>query len=143
MSNNDEKIKKLMRAVEDKKKAMGPRPKVSFETTGLFKFSDGDSFNLNVVGNTNTIMGALAMMLERQARQEEACEMLGLPVPTEMVWNNYKVSDWAGDFKQRLNTLQWSEEKKKLDAMNKTLGKLISEDARTAIELDDIEKMLG
>ena len=143
MSKNDDKIKKLMAAVEDKKKAMGPRPKVSFDTTALFKLPNGSSFNLNVVSDSKTLVELLAYLLEAQARIEEASEMLGLDTPDEFKHCGFKVSKWAGDFKQRLGAIKWDEEKKRLVALEQKLAKLISEDARTEIELADIEKMLS
>jgi hypothetical protein len=68
--------------------------------------------------------------------------MLNVEAPSSL-WSGHSLEDWAHDFLQQSKLIKWREQKAKLDKLNKKLGKLMSEDARTATELEDIEKMLG
>jgi len=142
MSKNDEKIKALLAAVEKQKEAMGKRPKVSFETNGLFKFPDGNHFNLNTVSDTDQLIKALTILISYEDSRTKAAEILGIN-GADAVWNGFSVKDWEKDFIQQAKVIAWRKQKTKLDALNKKLGELMSEDARTASELADIEKLLG
>jgi len=142
MSKNDEKIKTLIAAVEKQKKDMGKRPRVSFETNGLFTTAEGKRLNLNTVGDSQVLVEQLASLLVAEVFNGQAAEMLGLEAPP-ITRANYSVADWTGDFKQQIKLLDFRVKKKKLDKLNEKLGKLMSEDARTANELDNIEKLLG
>jgi hypothetical protein len=141
MSKNDAKIKTLIAAVEKQKAEMGKRPKVSFETNGLFTCRDGSRLNLNTVGSVEVLVSALAELLQTQSAELGAAKLLGVDVTVKL--NNQSADDWVADFKQQVAVIQWRDQKTKLDKLNKKLGKLMSEDARTANELEDIEKMLG
>jgi hypothetical protein len=142
MSKNDEKIKTLMAAVEKQKADMGSRPRVSFKTNGLFQTSKDHRTNLNTVSKTNDLVELLGTLLAREACLAEAAGMLNVEAPSSL-WSGHSLEDWAHDFLQQSKLIKWREQKAKLDKLNKKLGKLMSEDARTATELEDIEKMLG
>jgi len=142
MSKNDEKIQKLLKAVEKQKQDMGKRPRVSFETNGLFVTAAGTKLNLNTVANTDILVGHLAFLLGKETFAAKAAEMLGVE-DQPLMWAGNSISDWAGDFRQQISLIKWRAKKKKLDALNQKLGKLMSEDARTANELSEIEKLLG
>jgi len=140
-TKNDETVKKLIKLVEKKKAEMGKRPKVSLETNGVFKFRSGGHLNLNTVSSTRTLVSALSFLLQEEGTSERAAEMLGVEVP-EFTWDNYTVAQWAGDFKQVSRLIEWRGKKKQLDALNKKLDQLRSEEVRTEMELDSIAKML-
>jgi len=143
MSKNDDKIKALMKTVEDKRSAIGFKPRSSWQTNGIFKFGDGSShMNLNTVNSPALIVGALAHILRDGKSHEEAAEILGVSGATEILYDGYVLSDWIHDFKLRCEQITFEEEKAKLNRLEVQLKKMISEDTRTEMALDVIAAIL-
>ena len=143
MSDNDEKIKALMLKVEEQEKALGSKPRLKLTTNGVFK-SGGDFFNINTVqeNNLGLFIGALSMLLTSQRARREAAEQLGIE-DTAPLHEGFTVEEWKEDFKQRIALIQYEKRKTQLDNTKKKLKALISERARTEMELDDIENFLS
>jgi len=132
-----------MMAVDKQKKEMGKKPRVSFNTNALFKFDDDGNkrINLNTVSEAAPLAAALSFLLQLKEYCNQATSLLGLEFKFQ--WHGHSYEDWLGDFQQQIELIKWRKQKKKLDELNKKLGKLISEDARTSMELEEIEKLLG
>lgn len=142
MDKNDDMIKQLMAKVASQKESLGTKPKVSWKTNGVFKFNDKDYFNLNTVNNPEQLVNALAHMLGSQRALNEAGTRLGVVV-ADASFGGYTVYEWEEDFKLRISILNWEEKKRKLEETEKKLAALVSEEARTEMELEKIAKSLG
>lgn len=143
MAKHDEKIKVLLAKVEEQKNNLGTKPKASWETNGIFKYPEPSNyFNLNTVREAQPLVDALAFLLERDVMQREAAEKLGVPAK-QFSWNGYTLAEWEKDFKRRIDILSWEERKAKLDETKKKLGTLVSEEAKTEMELAAIEDSLS
>lgn len=68
--------------------------------------------------------------------------MLGVK-PKELQWNGYTLQEWVDDFKTRASIVAWESKKKELEAFEAKLKKLVSEDTRTAMEIDEIAGLLS
>jgi hypothetical protein len=139
--NNDAAIKSLLQKVEDQKTNLGSREKASLETNGIFKYSDGNFFNLNTVVDVAILARALAFLITQEESFKEACKRLG--VKAEFKWDNYSVSEWEEDFKTRVRIIEYDKRKKTLDATKQKLNSLVSEEAKTEMELEEIAKALA
>jgi len=65
-----------------------------------------------------------------------------LSVPQKVLqWNGYTLDEWCDDFKTRLSVVSWESKKKELEAAELKLKKLVSEDTRTAMEIDEIASL--
>ena len=142
MSKNDETIKLLLNKVEEQKKNLGNRPKVSLQTNGVFKFDSNEYFNINATNDKNTLAFATASLLRKEYYYKEALKKLGLE-DEPYTWNSYTVDEWIQDFKSKIELLKWQENDKKLKATQKKLNDLISEEAKTELEIDKIKESLG
>jgi len=142
MSKNDDKIKVLLAKVEEMKSSLGTKPKVSWLTNAVFKYKDGAYFNLNTVKDPSDLVTALSYLLEKESLTNEAAKRLGVESKS-FVWDGFSVSEWEKDFKKRVEVIKWDEKKANLDATQKKLNQLMSEDARTGAELENIEKLLS
>lgn len=142
MAKHDDKIKELMAKVEVQQSGLGTKPKASWLTNGIFKYKDGSYFNLNTVKSHQQLVEALAAVLERQTVLQEAASRLGVQAEP-VLWDGYSTEDWTADFKKRIEVILWEERKTQLEATKKKLGTLVSEEARTGMELENIEKLLG
>lgn len=141
MSKHDEKIKKLLNKVETEKKKLGTKPKVIWNTNCMFRYNDQQYFNLNTVKDTTVLVEALAFLLEKQATMSEAAKRLGVNLPT-LRWKGFPIENWEADFKLKAELIAWGEQQKKLAALQKQLKELVSEEAKTEMALEEIEKML-
>jgi len=66
-----------------------------------------------------------------------------LEVDDSFEWNGYNLEEWTADFKLCVDKIKFAEDDKKLKSLDKKLKSLVSEEARTGMELDDIEDLLG
>lgn len=142
MSKHDTKIKQLLEKVEDQQASLGDRPRASWLTNGIFRYPDGQHFNLNTVQDSEPLLDALAFLLEKQTLRSEAAKRLEIEC-VELSWGGFSLADWESDFKRRIEILAWQGRKKQLDATKKKLHSLVSEEGKTEMELSAIEKLLG
>jgi hypothetical protein len=141
MSKNDDTIKELLKTVEAQKASLGKKERASWRTNGVFKSPNGPGINLNTVQKPSVLVDCLATLLGFELSVAEANKRLGTDEP--LSWDGYSVEDWEEDFKTRLRIIEYDKKKKALDATEKKLGTLMSEDARTESALDDIKSSLG
>lgn len=140
MSKNDDKIKQLLNKVDVEKKKLGPKIKVSYNTNCIFKYDDRRYFNLNTVTDTNVLVEALAFLLEKEAMYKEAAKRLDVDF-NNLEWLGFSLNYWEEDFKLRAKVIKYNEQLDKLGKMQKQLNQLVSEEARTEMALEEIEKM--
>lgn len=141
--SNDDKIKLLLAKVEEQQANLGTRPKAHYESNGSFQYKDGRGhFNLNTVTNFRVFVDALAFLLDSKGLQDQAAERLDVK-PEPFAWDGSTIEEWEQDFKTRIAIVEWQSRKKKLAATKKKLNTLVSEEARTEMELTDIEKLLA
>jgi len=142
MTKHDDKIKTLLSTVENQKNNLGTKPRASWKTNGIFKYEGGSNyFNLNTVKEPQPLIDALATLLVRESRQDQAAHRLDAQAkPFE--WDGYTIAGWEADFKLRIEILKWDAKKAQLEATQKKLKSLVSDEAKTEMELADIEKLL-
>jgi len=140
-NKNDGKIKELILKVEEQKQALGSRPKFILKTNGIFKYDEKKFFNLNVA-HEKTLVEALAFLYIKKDYTNKACSELGVNF-YKFEWDGYTLDEWKDDFKSHINLVKWEEKKKLLDATQKKLDSLVSEEVKTELELDNIAKLLG
>jgi len=141
MAKNDDAIKSLMAKVATQKQTLGSKPKVSWKTNGIFKFNSDVHLNLNTVRDPIMLVDALALLLGMSKNRLEAGKALGVDVP-DFSFNGYDISEWVDDFKTRIAVITWEAKKSALDLTEAKLAALVSEEARTEMELEKIAKSL-
>lgn len=141
MSKNDAVVRELMAKVEDQKKSLGAKPRSVLVTNGVFKKNAQEFFNLNTVNEVTPLVQSLAFLLSQQDYYEKACVALDVKGSTFM-WDGYTVDEWKEDFQLRKDVIAYNARKKQLDTTLAKLKSLMSEDARTADELDAIKSAL-
>jgi len=142
MSNDsDSRIKMLLEAVEVQKANLGKKPKANQATNAIFKYNETRHININTVKDPLVLVDALAFLLDTQLSREEAATRLGVTLEP-FIWNGFSSQDWEDDFRRRIEIIEWTARKVTFDATKKKLKSLVSEEARTEMELDDISKSL-
>jgi len=140
-TKNDAVIKELMAKVEQQKAGLGKKEKTTLQTNGIFKFDSSNFFNLNTVSDPSKLVEALAHLIAKEKAFEEAKERL-LVTKIDFKWDGYTVNEWESDFQTRISIIEWDNKKRQLDETKKRLSQLVSEDARTEMELEEIQKLL-
>lgn len=142
MAKLDGKIKQLLDRVNLKKKKLGTKPKISWNTNCMFRYDDNNYFNLNTVKDTKTLVSALAFLLETQTMRKEAAKRLCVECSDSFDWRGFSLRDWEQDFKLKVELIQWNVRQKDLAGLQKQLKGLVSEEAKTEMALEEIAKML-
>ena len=142
MNENDTKITSILEKIADKEKSLAKVKRHVLNTNGVFKYDDGSFFNLNTVSDVNVIVSAFALILQKQMSHAEAEKRLGVK---GAVFSHcgYSVDDWEDDFKNRLDIVKFTKEKKTLEEAKKALEVLLSTETKTSKAIDDVLKNLG
>ena len=139
---NDEKIKKLLKAIDEKKAKLGTKPIVAWVTKLVWKDMDGNQVNINTINDIGKLVFLFAGVLSYESHYAKAEEALGAK-NTKHLWNGFTAAEWTKDLKSRVSLLQWEEEEKELKKLTATLKDLRSEGAKTTDALDDIAGKLS
>jgi hypothetical protein len=142
--SNDKVIKQLMDKVEEQKASLGTRKKHVLNTNGIFKYDENATYyiNINTVCDSIVFVNALGFLLSNRNQYEQAADRLNIKV-TAWKWLGFTLQEWEEDFKARIEQIEYDKKKKQLDATKAKLDTLVSEEARTEMELENIQKSLG
>lgn len=138
MSNlNDNKILILRKQIEVKKQKLESMNRRYIGITNSIIFIEEKKYNLNVLKKDELIMLAIKVEMMYQAAKS-----LSFIDENEIELSGYKLMDWINDIKLKLEIMNYKEEKKKLDVMEEKLTKLLSEEKKVELEINEIEAML-
>ena len=136
--NNDVKINALLKKVEEKRTALGEKPKARYNSNAVIEYH-GKQYNLNVI-DKNTTVELYAFLCMKEYHIDIAKKDLGVDLVP--VIGSASIAEWKDDLKLRVNILNWTEEDRKIKVLEQQLKDLRSEDAKTADALTNIEGML-
>ena len=134
-AKNDERILELKKQIETKRKLLAEK-KIRFspETTCVIDL-DGVKYNLNVCNEDTLIL----LMIKLNMYVMSASD-LGVKTP---VLSGFDVDTWIYDIKNKLVVSACRKEENDLKQMEAKLDKLLSEDKKTELELDEIAALLN
>lgn len=135
MSNvNDKKIMELKKQIAEKKVKLEGISRFVPITNCSIEL-DGQRYNLNTLQKEQLIPLMVRLNLYRiSAKDLELTEAFNI--------SGYKPEEWITDLKAKLDILSKKDEERKLKAMEDKLDRLLSDEKKTELELDDIEAML-
>lgn len=134
MSKNDDRILELKKQIEAKKKTIAEK-KIRFTPeTNCVLYIDGVIFNLNVCSDSDLLL----LLVQLHSYQMAALD-LGID---HLEISGYSVTAWVDDIKSKLDVLTAKKEEADLKQMESKLDKLLSEDKKTELELDEIAALL-
>lgn len=138
--NKDKLVKELLAVVEEKKKAIARGEKPEWLTNCVYYF-EGKQVNIKTITDRKRIIELMQDLVTKKESFNKVLEILNIVEDFE--YNNYTFSQWVNDFKNRLNQIDLSENKKSLDNLEKRLSGMISKELREEMELEAIKKELG
>ena len=134
MSKNDDRILELRKQIEKKKDDIASRKvKFSPETNCVLDF-DGERYNLNVVSDDT-----LTLLIIRLNMYNMSADNLKMQYP---IISGYSTDLWIQDIKSKLAVSGMKKEENDLKKMEAKLTKLLSDDKKTELEIDEIAELL-
>ena len=134
MSKNDDWILELKKQIETKKKAISEKKVRFIPETNCVLNMDGMTINLNVCSDD-----ALVLLLIRLNSYLMSAVDLGM---SNFEISGYSVMTWIKDIKSKLEVSSLKREENDLKKMEGKLDKLLSDDKKTELEIDEIANLL-
>lgn len=134
MSKNDDRILELKKQIEAKKKAIYEKKVRFIPETNCVLNMDGMNINLNVCSDDALVL--LLIRLNSYLMSAVDLEMSDFEI------SGYSVTDWIKDIKSKLQVSSLKKEEIDLKKMESKLDKLLSDDKKTEIEIDEIANLL-
>ena len=134
MSKNDDRILELKKQIETKKKSISEKKVRFIHETNCVLNMDGMVINLNVCSDD-----ALVLLLIRLNSYLMSAVDLGMP---DFEISGYSVTAWIKDIKSKLDVSSMKKEESDLKKMESKLDKLLSDDKKTELEIDEIAALL-
>lgn len=130
---NDIRILELKKQIKNKKDELGVSKRFSPVTNCVLDLY-GNTYNLNTL-NAESLT---ALLININMTRLSANDLdLG-----DVVLSGYKLSEWIADIKGKLDILNRKVEEQKLKKLEDKLTKLLSEDKKVELEIDEIESLL-
>lgn len=140
--NKDEEVLKLLEVVNVKKEEIKNGEKPKWLTNCVYKYDDA-VVNLKTISTKERIVNLTMNLVSKNHFYNETKKLLGLNDSEECDYYGFKFDDWINDFKARLNQIELTENKVKLENIEKVLNTKISKEYRDKLEMDEIKKSLG
>lgn len=133
MSKNDERILQLKEII-DKKKAELKSIKRFTPLTNCVLDLDGQKYNLNVLqlNDLQLLLVRLNMYLISAKDLHINLEIAG-----------YNIAEWVTDIKSKIEIFEYKKKESELKSLETKLGKMLSDEKKTELELDEIATLLG
>lgn len=143
--NNDDRILKLKKSIEEKRAEIEKIGKYVPITTCIIQPKFGEKINLHVLDENELVLllswlQAISIGFSDHVEYGDL-EDIDLEVSEPKI-SGFSIADWKEDIKNLLRQKKIKAKKLQLNAMEKKLTALLSEDKRTELELDDIEALL-
>ena len=134
MNNNDIKILELKNKIENKRNNIKELKRFN-PITNCILILRGESYNLNVQDKQQLIN----LLVELNSLY---LSYKDLDIEDEYLLNGFSLEDWISDIKQKIDIINIKAETKKLNELENKLNKMLSQDKKTEMELNDIENMI-
>lgn len=134
MSKNDDRILELKKQIEIKKKSISEKKIRFVPETNCILNMDGMTINLNVCSDD-----ALVLLLIRLNSYLMSAVDLGM---SDFEISGYSVTAWIKDIKRKLEVSGLKRVEADLKKMESKLDKLLSDDKKTELEIDEIANLL-
>lgn len=133
MSKNDDRVLQLKKIIEEKKESLKSCKKIFSPITNCILDLDGQKYNINVLqfDELQLLLVKLNMYL-----MSSSCLNIDLMI------SGYCIDDWLDDVNSRLSVLELKKKENELKALENKLNKMLSDEKKTELELDEITALL-
>lgn len=135
MSKNDDRIIELKKQIETKKNILAEQRFRFVPETNCILELDGLTYNLNVCTEDT-----LTLLMVKLNTYVMSAKDLDIPSP---IISGYEIDLWISDIKHKLAANANKREETNLKKMETKLDKLLSDDKKTELEIDEIASLLS
>ena len=133
MNNNDKRIMKLKETINEKRAELESKPTTFYPITNCMLVLDDVQYNLRVASDELLLIKLNVLRMSA----------LDLKVnPDEFIICGFPLNSWISDVKRYLEVKHNKEELSKLAGLEKQLNLLLSDDKKTELQVDKLEKTL-
>lgn len=133
-NSNDLKVLELKKQIKNKKSVMGDYKRFMPRTTCILEL-DGIKYNIHTLTKDQVVHLLVKLNCYRDTADE-----IGITKYYDIC--GFNINDWICDVDGKLTDIDYKEEMKKLNAMEMKLDKLLSDEKKVELELDDIASFL-
>ena len=128
MSKNDERVLQLKKVIEDKKAEL-KSVKRFIPLTNCVLDLEGQKYNLNVLQLEN-----LRLLLVKLNMYLISAKDLGINLEIA----GYNIEEWITDIKSKIKIFEYKKKESELKVLEAKLDKMLSDEKKTELELDEI-----
>lgn len=132
MSKNDERVLQLKKQIEEKRSELSTEKFVPM--TNLVLDMEDKKYNLNVLQENELRF----LMIKLNAYAMSADDL-----KEELVISGYDVNAWLADTCGKLGVMTNNKKRNELKVLEAKLDKMLSDEKKTELELDEIAALLG
>ena len=133
MSKNDERVLQLKKIIDDKKAELKSVKRFTPITNCVLDL-EGQKYNLNVLQ-----LADLKLLLVKLNMYLISAKDLGIKFEIA----GYNIAEWITDIKSKIEIFEHKEKESELKALETKLDKMLSDEKKTELELDEIAALLG
>ena len=133
MSKNDERVLQLKKIIDDKKAELKAVKRFTPLTNCVLDL-DGQKYNLNVLH-----MADLQLLLVKLNMYLMSANSLAINLEIA----GYNIAEWIADIKSKIEIFEYKKKESELKALEAKLDKMLSDEKKTELELDEIAALLG
>lgn len=130
---NDERIMQLKQQIDNKRKELAKHNNRFIPITNCLLGLDKVTYNLHVESSE--------LLLIKLNMMAMSAKDLGMDT-AKVIISGYSLNDWIEDVKSNLEVQRYKKEKSNLNALEKNLDALLSEDKQTELEIDKLAALL-
>ena len=131
---NDDRIMQLKKQISVKREELAKRTSRFVPITNCLLVLDKITYNLHV--ESSEMLLIKLNMISMSAKD--------LEIDTDnLMISGYSLNDWITDVKSNLEVQKYKKEKNDLNALEKKLDALLSEDKQTELKIDELAALLG
>lgn len=133
MSKNDERVLQLKKIIDEKKSELKAVKRFTPLTNCILSL-ENQNYNLNVLqlDDLKLLLVKLNMYLISAANLDIELDISG-----------YSVEDWMTDVKSKMEIFEHKKKESELKILEAKLDKMLSDEKKTELELDEIAALLG
>ena len=132
-TKNDERVLQLKEVIDKKKLELKGAKKFTPLTNCVLDL-EGQKFNLNVLQ-----LGDLQILLVRLNMYLISAKDLGINLEI----SGYNIVEWIADVKCKIEIFEYKKKETELKALEAKLDKMLSDEKKTELELDEITALLN
>lgn len=132
MNKNDDRVLQLKKIVDEKKQELKTVKRFTPLTNCVLSL-DGQNYNLNILQLDD--LEFLLVKLNMYLRSANDLDI-------DLHISGYSITDWMTDIKSKMEIFEYKKKESELKVLEVKLDKMLSDEKKTELELDEIAAML-